>query len=278
MNDLVTKDEEHVALDRRRGSGATARPPAQRPQGLWCDIGRLALEVAAREPLLRRQLAKTVLTPATPPCIVGAVLAQRLVSDHDDATTLRGLVAETLVDDPSVLPSVEADLQAVAARDPACPSPLHALLHFKGFHALQAHRVAHSLWRRGRRDAAAWLAHQTARALDVDIHPAAPFGRRVVIDHATGIVIGETALVEDDVTLLHGVTLGATGKQRGDRHPKVRRGALLGAGAKVLGNVEVGPGSRVAAGSVVLSAVPAHCTVAGVPARVVRRRGTQPAA
>jgi serine O-acetyltransferase len=177
-----------------------------------------------------------------------------------------------------VLPSVEADLVAVSVRDPACRSPLHALLYFKGFHALQAHRVAHSLWRRGRRDAAAWLANRTALALQVDIHPAVPFGRRVVIDHATGVVIGETALVEDDVTIFHGVTLGATGKHRGDRHPKVRRGALVGAGATVLGNVEIGRCSRVAAGSVVLAPVPPHCTVAGVPARVVRKHVAEEAA
>ena len=264
-------DEEFLALGSHDDAEATARPRGQRARDLWCDVERSALEAAAREPLLRRQLARTVLTPATPPAIVGAVLARRLVSNRDDDATLRSLVAETLVDDPAVLPSLEADLEVVSARDPACRSPLHALLHFKGFHALQAHRVAHSLWRRGRRDAAAWLANQTALALNVDIHPAVPFGRRVMIDHATGIVIGETAVVEDDVTIFHGVTLGATGKQRGDRHPKVRRGAMLGAGAKVLGNVEVGRCSRIGAGSVVLEEVPPHCTVAGIPARVVRK-------
>lgn len=276
--EVFDMDEGFLVLDGHGDVAAEARPPAQRERDLWCNIERSALEAAAREPSLRRQLATTVLTPATPPAIISAVLARRLVSDRDDVATLRGLVAETLVDDPAVLPSVEADLEAVSARDPACRSPLHALLHFKGFHALQAHRVAHSLWRRGRQDAAAWLANQTALALQVDIHPAVPFGRRVVIDHATGVVIGETAVVEDDVTIFHGVTLGATGKQRGDRHPKVRRGALLGAGAKVLGNLEVGRGSRVAAGSVVLAPVPPHCTVAGVPARVVRKHVAKVAA
>lgn len=271
-------DEGVLVLDGHDGLNAAARPPSRRERDLWCDIECSALAAAAREPSLRRQLAATVLTPATPPAIIGAVLVRRLVCDHHDVATLLGLVAETLVDDPAVLPSVEADLEAVAARDPACRSPLHALLHFKGFHALQAHRVAHSLWCRGRQDAAAWLAHQTALALQVDIHPAVPFGRRVVIDHATGVVIGETAVVEDDVTIFHGVTLGATGNQRGDRHPKVRRGALLGAGAKVLGNLEVGRDSRVAAGSVVLAPVPPHCTVAGVPARVVRQHVAKVAA
>jgi serine O-acetyltransferase len=270
-------DEASLALDEGNDLAGTTWRQGRRVPDLWCEIERSALEAAAREPSLKRQLAKTVLTPATPPGIVGAVLERCLLCGRDDAATLRGLVAETLIDDPAVLPSLEADLEAVSVRDPACRSPLHALLHFKGFHALQAHRVAHSLWRRGRRDAAAWLAGRAALALGVDIHPAVPFGRRVVIDHATGIVIGETAVVEDDVTVFHGVTLGATGKQHGDRHPKVRRGALLGAGAKVLGNVEIGRGSRVAAGSVVLAHVPPHCTVAGVPARVVRRRAAEAA-
>jgi serine O-acetyltransferase len=264
-------DDRVLVLDGYGDVKAAVRPPVQRERNLWRTIERSALELAAREPSLRRQIAKTVLTPATPPAIIGAMLARRLACDRDDVATLCGLVAETLIDDPAVLPSVEADLEAVSARDPACRSPLHALMHFKGFHALQAHRVAHSLWRRGRQDAAAWLANLSALALQVDIHPAVPFGRRVVIDHATGVVIGESAVVEDDVTIFHGVTLGATGKQRGDRHPKVRRGVLLGAGAKVLGNLEVGRGSRVAAGSVVLAPVPPHCTVAGIPARVVRK-------
>ena len=271
-------DEEVLALDEHIGAKSAARPAMSRERDLWRHIERAAQEAVAREPSLRHQLAKTVLTPATPPAIIGAVLAWRLVADRDDVATLRGLIVEPLIADAALLPALEADLGAVSARDPACRSPLHALLHFKGWHALQAHRVAHSLWRRGRHDAAAWLANQTAHALHVDIHPAVPFGRRVVIDHATGIVIGETAVVEDDVTIFHGVTLGATGKQRGDRHPKVRRGALLGAGAKVLGNVEVGRGSRVAAGSVVLAPVPALCTVAGVPARVVRRHAEKEAA
>jgi serine O-acetyltransferase len=278
QQEVFDMDEGFFVLDGHGDVTVATSPPSPRERDLWCTIKRSALEAAAREPSLGRQLVKTVLMPATPPAIIGAVLAQRLASDRDDVATLRGLVAETLVDDPAVLPSIEADLEAVSARDPACPSPLHALLHFKGFHALQAHRVAHSLWRRGRQDAAAWLANRTALALQVDIHPAVPFGRRVVIDHATGIVIGETALVEDDVTIFHGVTLGATGKQRGDRHPKVRCGALLGAGAKLLGNLEVGRGSRVAAGSVVLASVPAHCTVAGIPARVVRRHVAKVAA
>jgi serine O-acetyltransferase len=229
--------------------------------------------MAAREPVLRRVIDETVLIDSPPAQIVSAVLSRRLGwGDSAQVATLRTLVLDVLGEDPAVLECLEADLNAVVARDPACGSCVHALLHLKGFHALQAHRVAHSLWQRGRPDVAHWLASQTAAALGVDIHPAVPIGRGVVLDHATGIVIGETAAVETGVTILQGVTLGATGKQRGDRHPKVGRGVLLGAGAKVLGNIEIGRMSKVGAGSVVLDPVPAYCTVAGVPARVVRPR------
>ena len=257
-----------------RPGDATATPPRPREQALWCDIERSALEAAAREPSLRRQLSKTVLTPATPQAILGAVLVRRLVSDRDDVATLRGLVAETLIDDPALLPSVEADLEAVSARDPACRSPLHALLHFKGFHALQAHRVAHSLWRRGRHDAAAWLASQTALALQVDIHPAVPFGRRVVIDHATGVVIGETAVVEDDVTIFHGVTLGygerlhSDGTRSGGGNPVIEDDVWIGPHSMILGPVTVGRGSRVGAGAVLLQSVPPRSVVVGNPGRI----------
>jgi serine O-acetyltransferase len=235
------------------------------PGLLWCEIGRRAHDTAAREPFLRPMLQEMVLSHATPAKIVAAVLARRLADG-----ALRPLVVDALRDDAGVLAALEADLCAVAARDPACRSPLQALLHFKGFQALQAHRVAHSLWRRGREEVAQWLSGLVSAMLGVDIHPAVPVGRGVVLDHATGIVVGETAVLEDDVTILHGVTLGATGKHGGDRHPKVRRGALLGACAQVLGSIEVGRMSKVGAGSVVLEDVPPQCTVAGVPARVVQ--------
>jgi len=238
----------------------------------WAGIVRLAAAMAAREPLLRDLLRRTVLSQPGPVPIVAATLARRLAAGPVAARRLQALVVETLGADAAPLPLLEADLAAVAARDPACRSTLHALLHLKGFHALQWHRVAHSLWRRGRVDLAHWLASQCAATLGVDIHPAVTIGAGVLLDHASGIVIGETAVVEDEVVILQGVTLGATGPRRGDRHPKVRRGALLGAGALVLGPIEVGRSSRVGAGSVVLHAVPPHCTVVGVPARVVRSR------
>ena len=268
--------------DRRRG-GATDRtlPRPDEPAmpaaalgraGLWSEIEAEAVEMAAREPMLRQTIDEAGFD-AAPARIVGAVLSCRLASGHRSAIPLlQTLILDALGQDPTVLEFLQTDLRTVVARDPACRSGLHALLHLKGFHALQTHRVAHSLWKRGREDIAHWLASQASATLGVDIHPAVPIGAGVLLDHGTGIVIGETAVVEEGVTILQGVTLGATGKHGGDRHPKVRQGALLGAGAKVLGNIEIGRMSRVGAGSVVLRSVPAYCTVTGVAARVVRRR------
>jgi len=213
-----------------------------------------------------------LINQATPARFFAFLIARTLPGYH---ARLETIVDDALLVDRDALARIEEDLETVAQRDPACRSVLHALLHLKGFQALATHRIAHSLWTRGRRDAATWLAHQASVMLGVDVHPAAPFGRRVLIDHATGLVVGETAVVEDDVSILHGVTLGATGKERGDRHPKVRRGASIGAGAIVLGNVVLGRMSRIGAGSVVLRHVPAHATAVGVPARIVRLRTPQ---
>jgi len=157
----------------------------------------------------------------------------------------------------------------VADRDPACTSHLDPLLWFKGYHALQTYRASHWLWTQGRRTLAHFLQSRSSSLFGLDIHPGAVIGKSIFIDHGTGVVIGETAVVEDGVSMLHGVTLGGTGKERGDRHPKVRRGVLLGAGAKVLGNIEIGACAKIAAGSVVLDPVPAGCTAAGVPARII---------
>lgn len=277
MNDIGSRPAHPVAppscpAGRRQRALAVCPDDAAR-SGVWADLRREAAALIAREPALRPLLEATVLRPDTPAQVLAAVIVRRLGTP---APGLRRVLGEALTQDRSLPDAAAADLQALLQRDPACRSALQALLHAKGFHALQVHRAAHSLWQRGRPEAAQWLAGQLAAALGVDIHPAAPFGQRVVLDHATGLVVGETAVVEDDVTLFHHVTLGATGATRGDRHPKVRRGALLGAGATVLGNVEIGCMSRVAAGSVVLAAVPAHATVVGIPARVVRRRAAAP--
>jgi serine O-acetyltransferase len=182
---------------------------------------------------------------------------------------VREIFQEAFMADTKIGASVRADLSAVFERDPACHSYVQAFLFFKGFHALQCYRIAHWLWLHGRKPMALFFQNRVSDLFAVDIHPAARIGRGIMMDHATGIVIGETALVEDDVSMLHGVTLGGTGKEEGDRHPKIRRGVLLSAGAKVLGNIEVGEYSRVGAGSLVLKPVPPHCTVAGVPAKPV---------
>lgn len=252
--------------------GETQRVRAGGDADLWSGIVRAACTLAESEPALRPVLFETVLPDWRPEAIVGAVLSRRLGRTREQVTALEALIVEALCIDPMVRPALEADLAAVTLRDPACRSALDGLLNLRGFHALQTHRVAHSLWRRGRPAVASWLAGCATAAFGVDIHPAVPFGRGVVLDHAIGVVIGETAVIEDGVLILHGVTLGATGKSRGDRHPKVRRGAMLGAGAQILGNIEVGAMSRVGAGSVVIDPVPDHSTVAGVPARVVRER------
>jgi serine O-acetyltransferase len=239
---------------------------------LWQDLRELAMETAVREPFLRPLMERLVLSRSTTEEMLSAVLVHRLTSAGTSDLGLLDLVHETLMLDERILCLAEADLLAVNSRDPACSSYLHALLSLKGFQALQSHRIAHALWTRGRRDVALWLSNQVSMTLGVDIHPAVPIGKGVMLDHGSGIVIGETAVVEDDVSILQGVTLGGTGNERGDRHPKVRRGAMLGAGAKVLGNVEIGCMSKIGAGSVVVRSVPPYSTVAGIPARVVRQR------
>ena len=173
--------------------------------------------------------------------------------------------------------AAEADLRAVYERDPACHRLMQPMLFFKGYQALQAYRIGHWLWENGRRDMAYFVQMRCSEVFGVDIHPAARIGTGVMIDHAHSIVIGETAVVGNDVSMLHSVTLGGTGKQRGDRHPKIRRGVMIGAGAKILGNIKVGHCSKVAAGSVVLKDVPENCTVAGVPAVPVGSRCAEPA-
>ena len=182
---------------------------------------------------------------------------------------LREMFDEVHARDPSIGEGARADLQAVRDRDPALETFYPALLFFKGYHALQAYRIANRLWSEGRELAALLVQSRMAQVYGVDIHPAARIGSGIMIDHATGVVVGETAVIEDDVSILHEVTLGGTGKETGDRHPKVRAGVLIGAGAKLLGNVEIGAGAKVGAGSVVLADVPSHRTVVGVPAEVV---------
>jgi serine O-acetyltransferase len=200
-------------------------------------------------------------------------LADRLSRADVSGELIRQAYMDALGDQPSIGDAFRADIVATVDRDPAAHRFLVPVLYFKGFHAIQTHRLAHWLWHKGRRDFAYYLQSRSSAAFQTDIHPAARIGRGIFLDHATGLVVGETAVIEDDVSMLHDVTLGGTGKEHDDRHPKVRYGVLIGAGAKILGNIEVGHCARVAAGSVVVKSVPNNVTVAGVPAKVVGEAG-----
>jgi serine O-acetyltransferase len=236
---------------------------------IWRAMRSEAETAARAEPEIASFIYASVLNHERLDDVVISRVAERL--DHPDVTAkmIRQAFAEAFEAEPKLSEVVRADLAAVYDRDPACNRYIEPVLYFKGFHAIQAHRLAHFLWERGRQEFALYLQSRVSAVLQVDIHPAVPMGRGIFFDHGTGIVIGGTAVVDDDVSILQGVTLGGTGKEKGDRHPKIRRGVLIGAGAKILGNIEVGEGSLVAAGSVVLKPVPPHTTVAGVPAKVV---------
>jgi serine O-acetyltransferase len=238
---------------------------------VWAAIRAEVAEDAAREPILASWLHATILKHETLEDALSFHLAAKLAGPNLSEVLVREVIEEALGGDAAIGRAVRADIRAVRERDPACERYSTPLLHFKGFQALQCHRVAHWLWTCQRRALALHLQMRISEVFGVDIHPAARIGSGILIDHGTGVVIGETALVEDNVSMLHEVTLGGTGKQGGDRHPKVRAGVLIGAGAKILGNVEIGTGAKIGAGSVVLDDVPPHATVAGVPARVVGR-------
>jgi len=197
------------------------------------------------------------------------LLGKKLGTPMLTEAVLCELANEVLQTDFRIGDFIRSDLEAFKVRDPACKQYHMPLLYYKGFHALEAYRISHFLWNRGRSELAFYLQSRISEVFNVDIHPAAQIGAGIMLDHGTGIVIGETAVIEDHVSILHEVTLGGTGKIAGDRHPKIRSGVLIGAGAKILGNIEVGEGARVASGSLVLKDVPAHCTVAGVPAQLI---------
>ena len=240
---------------------------------IWRSVRDEALEAVSRDPLLSAFLYSSILNQESLEAAVIHRIAERL--DHPDvgADLIRQTFHAMVVETPDWSTTVRADIQAYYDRDPACDRFLMPVLYFKGFHAIQTHRLAHWLWDQGRRDFALYLQSRSSAVFQTDINPAARIGKGIFIDHATGLVVGQTAVIEDDVSILHGVTLGGTGKAGGDRHPKIRYGVLIGAGAKILGNIEVGHCAKIAAGSVVLSPVPHNKTVAGVPARVVGESG-----
>src|SRR6201994_2593355 len=240
---------------------------------IWDRIRQETEDIVRREPELGSFIYSTVLHHERLEEAVVHRISERLDHQALSGDLIRQTFDEALRDDPDLGNAFRADLVAVYDRDRATLRFIDPLLYYKGFHAIQTHRLAHWLWGKGRKDLSYYLQSRSSQAFQCDIHPAARVGRGIFLDHATGFVVGETASIGDDVSILHGVTLGGTGKEVGDRHPKIRHGVLIGAGAKILGNIEVGHCARIAAGSVVLHPVPHNKTVAGVPARIVGEAG-----
>lgn len=238
---------------------------------LWADIRARAQAVAQSEPALAPMLQRYVLDRPTFAEGIVRRLSERIAPTGNDVDSLAAAMQQAIAADPEILAQMRADIRATLERDPATENALVPFLWYKGFHAISLHRLSHSLWKAGRRELASHLQSLMSEHLAVDIHPAAHFGIGILLDHATGFVAGETSVVGDNVSFLHEVTLGGTGKARGDRHPKIRSGVLIGAGAKILGNITVGEGAKIGAGSVVLKDVAPHTSVAGVPAVVIGR-------
>lgn len=245
------------------------RERAQPVDPIWESIRNESHEKIQEEPLLASFFHNSVQVHNSLEECVSLHLARKLGSPMLTEKFLYDVMIDTMGSNLEIGALIRSDLQAFRERDPACNEYSMPLLYFKGFHALEAFRIGHLLWLEGRTELALFLQSRISETFSVDIHPAAQIGAGILLDHATGLVIGETAVVEDHVSILHEVTLGGTGKESGDRHPKIRSGVLIGAGAKILGNVEVGEGAKVAAGSMVLNDVPPRCTVAGVPAEIV---------
>ncbi len=239
----------------------------------WARLREEAEAILQAEPELTGFLLDTVLHRHSLEETVAHRVAARLGHPAFSAELIVHAFADALENDPAIGDAFRIDLAAVADRDPACTRLIEPVLYFKGYHAIQTHRLAHWLWSSGRKDFALYLQSRSSEVFQTDIHPAAVMGKGVFLDHATGLVVGSTAVIGDNVSMLQDVTLGGTGKEQGDRHPKIRSGVLIGAGAKILGNIEIGACSRVAAGSVVLQDVPRNSTVAGVPAKVMGSAG-----
>ena len=240
---------------------------------VWTHLREEAEAFAQQEPALAGFIFGNILNHDSLESAVAHRISDRLDHGAVDGDMIRHAFREMFADQPVLSETVRADLVAVYDRDPACDRFVEPVLYFKGFHAIQTQRLSHWLYGKKRADFAYYLQSRASEVFQVDIHPAVPMGKGLFIDHATGVVIGGTAVIDDDVSILQNVTLGGTGKETGDRHPKIRSGVLIGAGAKILGNIEVGHCSRVASGSVVLAPVPANSTVAGVPAKVVGQAG-----
>jgi serine O-acetyltransferase len=240
---------------------------------VWARICDEAEEITRREPELATFIYENILHHDSLEAAIIHRVSQRLAHADLSGDMIRQAYSEALEDQPALGDAFRADIVATVDRDPATVRLIEPVLYYKGFHALQTHRLAHWLLGKGRRDFALYLQSRSSAAFQCDINPAARIGRGIFLDHATGLVVGETAVIDDDVSILHGVTLGGTGKEHEDRHPKIRHGVMIGAGAKILGNIEVGHCARIAAGSVVIKPVPNNVTVAGVPAKVVGEAG-----
>ena len=236
---------------------------------LWQAMRREVKARAEFEPIMATYFQATVLNHDTLEGSLSFLLASKLDSSVVSSMALREIIQDAFANEASLTRAAEIDIKATRDRDPACNSYSTPFLFYKGFQALQIHRVAHWLWIQERHSLAFFLQNQVSTIFGVDIHPAARIGCGIMLDHASGLVIGETAIVEDDVSILHGVTLGGTGKESDDRHPKVRCGVMIGANASIIGNIEIGEGAKVGAGSVVMKDVLPHVTVAGIPAKVI---------
>lgn len=256
----------------RNATPATPHPPtdaAEESTWLWTQIKAEARRDAEAEPALASYLYSTILSHSSLERSLSFHLGNKLCSSTLLSTLLYDLFLNTFSNEPELRAAASADLLAARYRDPACVSFSHCLLNYKGFLACQAHRVAHKLWTQSRRPLALALQSRISDVFAVDIHPAAKIGKGILFDHATGVVVGETAVIGNNVSILHHVTLGGTGKIGGDRHPKIGDGVLIGAGATILGNVRIGEGAKIGAGSVVLIDVPPRTTAVGNPARLV---------
>jgi serine O-acetyltransferase len=267
MTEYIPSSDESLALDQLN---IEANAPED---AIWAGLQAEAAYELCREPMLARLYRGIVESRSFEDALVHT-LARRLGHPSFLAENLKSMLAEPLSSDNSIAEAARADLSAVVERDPASGRLLEPFLFFKGYAAIQTHRLTHWLWKAGKRDIALYLQSQSSQTFQTDIHPAAQIGKGVFLDHATGFVAGETVVIEDNVSILHGVTLGGTGTEKTDRHPKIRTGVLIGAGAQVLGNIEIGAYSRIAAGSLVTQPVPPRTTAVGVPARIVKGAGT----
>ena len=236
---------------------------------IWQELQRQASQMAAAEPMLASYYHTSILNHASFEAALVHQVSARLHSETITELMLKEVFGDCIHRCPDILNAALLDIIACYERDPACDNYCRPFIYFKGYIAIQAYRFAHCLWQQGRRALARYIGFRSSILFDVDIHPAAKIGAGVMFDHATGIVIGETAVVGNDVSMLHGVTLGGTGCESGDRHPKVGSGVMISCGVKVLGNITVGDGAKIGGGSVVLESVPAHVTVVGVPAKIM---------